>query len=73
MPTTTTILTTSETPQLIKKQIKILKKFGRYFNCKRKGHMASSCTQLVRFYSAVSDQLQKVMLLKDTASNLKKD
>lgn len=42
--TTTIILTAFEIFQLTEKNIEKLKKFGRCFNCKRKGYMAIICT-----------------------------
>ena len=56
------------TSQLTEEQIEKLKRFGCCFNCKRDGHIASSCTQPTRLYLAVSAQLQKIMLLDKNAS-----
>lgn len=66
-----TILATSSTPQLTKKEIEKLKKFDHCFNCKNKSYIALQCTQTVRFYLAVSAALQEMILVKN-ANNLKK-
>ena len=39
--------------------MKGLKKFGRWYNCKHRGHTVVCCTKPRRPYSAVSAELQK--------------
>lgn len=70
---TTTILAVSGMLQLTKKQIKKLKKFNCYFNCKYKSHMTAICIYLIKLYLAISAQLQEVMLLQDNTNNSKKN
>ena len=58
--------------RLTDKEMEQLKKFGRCYNRKQKGHAARRYTQPARLYLTISAQLQEVELVEE-ANKLEKE